>query len=434
MLRPALIVFLLITSVGLATTQTSQAQLSRGIAEYSFQPILATQVFGWLNLTKVEILSDYLRNGTVIGNDSFSVQLNAYTTNGLWVQDVLLVQVVGNALNVTPVVNVWNVSGSTLPIANYTTYGGLAVYIEVGKPFLTEFPLHIFLNLTTARSGVIASYEVNGVKGCTVIPLSNVTFQVGGIVGRLPADAELVIGGPGGGSVVDMYAVGNVSLYLFNGTKLVAPMGISRGISTGEGAEGFNVYTPSPLSGFAILGNSSNKYLLWPHPSDLKLTKVGKDSWLVTLTSEGKPLAGQKIEIYAPSSLNALNKSFNISLFRPIVVGYTNSSGEMAFTYNGSFVIAYYPGNSTTLPAMATSVPRTALSGLLENGTQAIINKLTSLKHANISFPLGLGKERTKVIGEAQPAVDMRIISVIVGYAIVLTVLASVVTLFRRSR
>ncbi|MGC9106102.1 MAG: thermopsin family protease [Thermoprotei archaeon] len=415
------------------TAQISEAQPSKGIAEYSFQPILVTQVFGQLNLTQVEVVSDYLRNGMVIGHDSFSVQLNAYTTNGLWVQDVLLVQVVGKTVNVTPVINVWNVTGSKLPLANYTVYRGLAVYVQVGKPFLTELPLRIFLNLTSVPDGIVASYEVNGVKGFTVIPLSGATFQVGGAVGGLPADAELVIGGPGGGSVANVHVRGNVSLYLFNGTKFVAPIGISRGISTGEGAEGFNVFTPSPLSGFAVLGNASDRYLLWPHPSDLKLKKVSGNLWLVSLTSEGKPLAGQRIEVYAPSSVLTPNGTLSLSVLKPIAVGYTNSSGEFVFTYNGSLVLAYYPGNSTILPAIATS-SGTAFPKIIENTTQAVLAKLSSLKYANLSFPLGLKNEYANKSSESFPAVDTKILSIIAGYVIFLTVLALTVNLLRRSR
>jgi len=40
--------------------------LSRGIAEYSFNPVYTTQVFGWMNLSVVKVYGDYFRNGTFL--------------------------------------------------------------------------------------------------------------------------------------------------------------------------------------------------------------------------------------------------------------------------------------------------------------------------------------------------------------------------------
>ena len=93
---------------------------------------------------------------------------------------------VGNEVNVTPVINVWNVSGSTLPLENYTNYNGLAVYVGLGKPFLTSLPLRVFLNVSSSSEGIRLSYWVNGISNFTFLPLRDSTFQIGGLVNGLP--------------------------------------------------------------------------------------------------------------------------------------------------------------------------------------------------------------------------------------------------------
>jgi len=407
--------------------------LSRGIAEYSFNPVYTTQVFGWMNLSVVKVYGDYFRNGTFLDSNSFSVQLNVYTTDGLWVQDVLLISVVGNEVNVTPVINVWNVSGSTLPLENYTSYDGLAVYVGLGKPFLTSLPLRVFLNVSSGSEGIRLSYWVNGISNFTFLPLRDSTFQIGGLVNGLPADAELVIGGSGGGSVAYLYLEGNSSLFYLshNGTAVAAPIAISRGLSTGEGAFGFNVTSPLGLEGVALLGNFSDNYLLWPHPSSLSLKRVGSDLWVARLCADGEPLKGQEIEVYSPSLQVSMNgNGSQISLVKPIFVGYTNSSGEISFRYNGSVVLAYYPGNSSVLPSFAVSAKGSSLSNYFSNVTNELLSKLKSLKWANLSFP-SQSSHKVYPTGQlnSQGAVNVYMIYPVVGYSLValLTLLVAIV-------
>jgi hypothetical protein len=211
---------------------------------------------------------------------------------------------------------------------------------------------------------------------------------------------------------------------------VAAPIAISRGLSTGEGAFGFNVTSPLGLEGVALLGNFSDNYLLWPHPSSLSLKRVGSDLWVARLCADGQPLKGQEIEVYSPSFQVSMNgNGTQISLVKPIFVGYTNSSGEISFRYNGSVVLAYYPGNSSVLPSFAVSVKGSSLSNYFSNATNELLNKLKSLKWANLSFP-SQSSHKVYPTGQrnSQGAVNVYMIYPVVGYSLaaLLTLLVAI--------
>ena len=355
---------------------------AKGISGYSLTPIYTTLVSGWLNVSEVRVFGDYFGNGTKFANDSFTVQLNVYTESGLWLQDVLLVEVLGDRLNVTPVINVWNVTGSHLPVANYSAYGGLAVYVREGESFTVDLPAHVLLYINVTPRGTVFGYCVNGIRGVTeVFPQSSV-LQIGGTVGGFPADAELVIGGPGGGSVVHMYVRGNASLQYSGG---VPPIAISEGISTGEGAFGFNVTSYGVNDYVAVLGSNGSSFLLWPHESSIEIERHG-ETWTIKLTANGVPLGGQEVKAYSLPSL------------REVFRGFTNSSGEVSFEYNGNYLVAYYPGNTSVLPAIAVYPKYLGIPSSFQNATQHLVAELESLRHPNFSSPfVAKGKVTTRI-------------------------------------
>ena len=372
---------------------------AKGISGYSLNPVYTTSVSGWLNMSEVKVFGDFFRNGTEFANNSFTVQLNVYTESGLWLQDVLLVEVLGDKLNVTPVVNVWNVTGSHLPVANYSVYGGLAVYVAEGEPFTVNLPAHVLLYINVTPRGTVFGYCVNGISGVTeVFPQSSV-LQIGGTVDGFPADVELVIGGPGGGSVAYMYVRGNASLQ-YSGE--VPPIAISDGISTGEGAFGFNVTSYGVNDYVAVLGSNGSSFLLWPHESSIEIERHG-DTWTIKLTANGMPLGGQEIEAYSLPSL------------REVFKGFTNSSGEVSFEYNGTYLVAYYPGNTSVLPAIAVYPNYLGIPSSFQNATQRLIAELESLRHPNFSSPfVAKGKVATHV-----EEYDLSYVYPILGYVAV---------------
>jgi len=111
-------------------------------------------------------------------------------------------------------------------------------------------------------------------------------------------------------------------------------------------------------------------------------------------------------------------------------VGYTNSSGEISFRYNGSVVLAYYPGNSSVLPSFAVSVKGSSLSNYFSNATNELLSKLKSLKWANLSFP-SQSSHKVYPTGQrnSQAAVNVYMIYPVVGYSLaaLLTLLVALV-------
>ena len=212
------------------------------------------------------------------GPYSVSMQLNAILTNVtlfgnssyvFWNQNVLFYSARTKTINFID--NIWNFSSPTAPITlstfyNYTGYPVVPEYYYAVGPVYNvtaPFTVNLYLNATVIdnRDAVFFNYTVftgnaaisgsfdrvifNSTYG---MPSSFVTpephYMINGFqvtpTGYIPYDAELMIGGPGGGSTSSIYQINaTMNLNYFNGKGYVSvPSAYDFGTATGETSEG----------------------------------------------------------------------------------------------------------------------------------------------------------------------------------------------------
>jgi thermopsin len=222
------------------------------------------------------------------GPDTFGVQLNTVlanvtvegdTSDSYWIQDVMFYTPSNGSLEFLD--NIWNFSdpSTSEPASTFHSYNGTPVaptyYFDQGPTYIVPFPftVHLYTNSSLTNSstntystvrfgydlvdgsgnqlehGVYDTVEFNSnvLKG-SPIPLPR--FEVNG--GHLTPtnfllyDSELMIGGPGGGSTTQIYAL-NASMqlaYLNTGSSkwTLDPTGWTAGTDTGETSEGISEY------------------------------------------------------------------------------------------------------------------------------------------------------------------------------------------------
>ena len=204
-------------------------------------------------------LNAILANVTLFGNSSYV----------FWNQNVLFYSARTKTINFID--NIWNFSSPSAPITlstfyNYTGYPVVPVYYYAIGPVYnvtTPFTVNLYLNSTIIdnRDAVFFNYTVftgnrsisgsfdrvifNSTYG---VPSSFVTpephYMINGFqvtpTGYIPYDAELMIGGPGGGSTSSIYQINaTMSLRYYNGESYVSvPSAYDFGTATGETSEG----------------------------------------------------------------------------------------------------------------------------------------------------------------------------------------------------
>ncbi len=198
---------------------------------------------------------------------SYSIQLNVvlnYTSGGssryLWVQDVAVINTATNQLNIVD--NIWNLTTSSANLNRRLVSGNGRVYTYQGYTYYAyeypstitySYPLSVSLFVTVGTSSrgypVINFYFVYGgsvVKYDSVtikVPSTSATYTVEGynlLPSGLYADAELVTGGPGGGSsAMPVSYNATYTLQYVSGGKLVSvPHAFDYGANTAENVYG----------------------------------------------------------------------------------------------------------------------------------------------------------------------------------------------------
>ena len=212
-------------------------------------------------------LNTVLNNITLFGNSNYS----------FWTQNVLLYS--SNHHTIRFEDNLWNFSGPESPLttnAIYKSNGDVlpypGVHIAYGPSFAVKAPftVHLFINSTLIdnRNAVYFNYSIpqlshHGTYDCVIFnstyspnqtfktPMGN--FLVSGThvtpTGYLLYDAEMMIGGPGGGSTTTLYDVNaNMTLKYFNATTkgyMNVPSAYNYGTDTGETSSGESIYWTS---------------------------------------------------------------------------------------------------------------------------------------------------------------------------------------------
>jgi thermopsin len=225
------------------------------------------------------------------GPDTFGVQLNAVLANVTvagasndvyWIQNVMFYTPSTDQIQFID--NIWNFSNPSTAEPASTFYSGNGTptgsyYFDLGPTFTTPFPftVHLYVNssltnlssstFSTVRfgylvdngagakiaSGVYDTVLFNSMKGQGTL-FTDPEFQVNGgsltPTNFLLYDTELMIGGPGGGSTTQVYAInGSMQLAYYDqthGRYAFDPSVWNTGTDTGETSQGLSSYYTTP--------------------------------------------------------------------------------------------------------------------------------------------------------------------------------------------
>src|SRR5271170_3802834 len=252
--------------------------------------------------------------------DVVTIQLNTVLTNvdlfgntsyDFWIQNVPVYSAGSGTLSFED--NIWNFSSPTFffssnAIYSHGPYGqviGNELYASGGPSYHVPTPFTvvtynnatvlndrptIFFNYTvvTTTGRISGSYDQVEFNSSATTPTSASpppTFQINGQAvnptGFLLNDAEIMLGGPGGGSTTTLFNIaGSMGLWLLpNGTAtyVTVPSALDFGSDTGETSEGIGEASTTGPNPVAIL--SSGPSLLYPlwgmvgaHPGAEKIT------------------------------------------------------------------------------------------------------------------------------------------------------------------
>lgn len=379
-------------------------------------------VEGVVNLTSLSIGRSFI-SGQLFQYGNASLQLNVMLNGTYWVQNVMLFHELSDkTFEVIMVVNFWNLTGPfTTLIQNSTIFQGLGVYCYQGPRFNVSLPVSLSLFLNSSRS-LQFGYSVNGERNVYLdLPFSGL-FKLGGLSANgLPNDLEIVWGGPGGGSSVDMTAQGREELYYLDDGKLaVVPSALSVGLDTAESAYG--IATSPDLSNITLPSANINRgvnspSVLWPIPPKINVTQIN-DMVKVKLYYGNYTFSNQVVEIRVIKGLS----------LTPLYQGVTNASGEVVFkNVTEPFYQVYFPGNYSLSQSYALSSPQ--LNRLIGSTTTAFDNLINFLKTYN--FKKALSSDFNHVKYQSRTSVDYLTLEVILG--LVAGILISALTLRRSS-
>ena len=209
-------------------------------------------------------LNTVLNNVTLFGNSTYS----------FWTQNVLLYSSTHHTIQFED--NLWNFSSPSAFLTSNAIYQSTGkvisypgVHIAYGPSFAvkTPFTVHLYLNSTLIgnRNAVYFNYSVPqlSVHGTYDLVIFNSTynppttfktpqanFLISGThvtpTGYLLYDAEIMIGGPGGGSTTTLYNINaNMTLKYYNSTTsgyMNIPSAYDYGTDTGETSSGESIY------------------------------------------------------------------------------------------------------------------------------------------------------------------------------------------------
>ncbi len=244
---------------------------------------------------------------TSSGPDAFTLQLNTVgvhidlfgnSTYQFWLQNVPLYEATSHTLSFED--NIWNFSSpavtfSANSIYSHGPYGVVdapTLYYSGGPSFTVPTPFTVVtynnVSVQNGRSSVYFNYTVipsNGpafsgsydhvefnsepaTYGAAPAPSNEINGKSIGDTGFLLNDAEIMFGGPGGGSTTTLFGIqGQMSLRILpNGSRTYedVPAAYDFGTDTGETSEGIAEYATAGANPVAILGSGpSLLYPLW---------------------------------------------------------------------------------------------------------------------------------------------------------------------------
>jgi thermopsin len=313
--------------------------------------------------------------------DEFTVQLNTVLTNvqlftntsyNFWIQNVPVYSAYTQTLSFED--NIWNFSGVNAPLTANSIYshgpGGHVVapeyYYAIGPSYHVPTPFTvvvynnatmmngrptIFFNYTLEAGGgsVSGSYDVVEFNSMGVA--ANPTFQINGRgvnpTGFLLNDAEIMLGGPGGGSTTTLFNINaKFGLWLLpNGTTTYqsVPSAYDFGTDTGETSEGIAEASTTGPNPVALLGSGpSILYPLWgvvgAHPGAEKITVYPHPTNAFVFANPGKTfnesyaawaptqVSGPSVYVLSPQTYTF---KFLLSEYNPVVVTVPLKTGHV---------------------------------------------------------------------------------------------------------
>ncbi len=300
------------TAGGTITPLYDNAPAPMGLGDFGIRDVNGTNV-GTISYTQSVKAMVNLNSVTPIyvtssAPDIFTMQLNTVLTGTtlfgsptyqFWIQNVPIYTVSDHTLSFED--NIWNFSSPAVAISanaiySHGPYGfvipGLA-YISGGPSFHIPEPFTVYVynnasvvndrptvyfNYTVvpstgpAFSGSYDQVEFNSSIGTPTGPAATPSFQINGKAanptGFLLNDAEIMLGGPGGGSTTTLFHIsGSMGLWtLPNGTSTyqTVPAAYDFGTDTGETSEGIAEYATTGANPIAELNSGpSILYPLW---------------------------------------------------------------------------------------------------------------------------------------------------------------------------
>ncbi|MBW9140829.1 MAG: thermopsin [Candidatus Aramenus sp.] len=400
-MKQVLLIILLILPVVALPTFHSQASASYPTGMTFFPltyKVISSLVEGVAYVRNLTIGPSYLPNGAFFVSGNASLQLNAMLNGSFWAQDVALIhQVNSTYFLVTMVVNFWNLTGPFVGVKNATTFQGLGVICYQGPTFPVKTPFNLTLFMTSNGS-LDFGYSVNGKEKIYLSLPYPGYFVMGGLskIG-LPNDLELVWGGPGGGSVVQITGDITEDLYYKSSSGLqVVPEALSVGLDTAESAYGLAVSgnLDAIFHPFAVLSPGYNSpSVLWPIPPSISVTQLNK-TLIVKLSINGRPLPGQVVEVQYPT----------IAGFKVGFENVTNATGFVVFPNASADVyLVYYPGNFSLAPNYYIS---SSISPVLNQAVSKLVSGFENLLNflRNYNFKKALSSDFTHVEYKAPPS------------------------------
>ena len=314
-------------------------------------------------------LNAVLHNVTLFGNSSYN----------FWTQNVVFYSARTHEL--TFLDNIWNFSSPAFYMSPNVFYehgpnGNLEAptfYYAIGPTFTVQYPfsLSLYLNSTllNGRSAIFFNYSLtsNGktISGSFDYAIFNSTYGLinysapaptylvsGNTItptGFIPYDAEIMIGGPGGGSTADVLNInGTMSLKYWTSTGYInVPSAYDVGSETGETSTGVNVYykttgtailTTGPSFVYGLWGMGNTTFYnyhgsIWPSNSFLFVTPGNQFN---SSLAQWAPLTLQgSYNFYLPG--NNYNASVMLSNYNPVSGNLSSMNGQFVkLTYNSS--------------------------------------------------------------------------------------------------
>lgn len=221
-------------------------------------------------------LNTVLTHVTVLGN----------TSGSFWIQNVPIYFAASHTLGIED--NIWNFTapGAGMQVGTLHSFGGTLVpgvfYFDVGPSWNmpTPFTIRLYNNASvvnlrptmyfnysiTAANGTVISGSFDQVEfNSAVAPVHAAAHPVFQIDGKstnafgLLNDAEIMLGGPGGGSTTTLLGI-NATMGLWtlanhSSTYAAVPSGYSFGTDTGETSEGIAEWSAGGSNPMAVLGS-----------------------------------------------------------------------------------------------------------------------------------------------------------------------------------